>query len=275
MNTNTENTISLTDAVHNTAISPEDREAAFWKQYGILSEATRSPFANHADLDVEKVKMLCWWVRSEHPNDPELAADALYGVVMCHYLRACAHCLPKRDIGEGAKVFRNLGVERYAFMWILSLGDRETWAYELFTYHYPRITPTEHRLKKGMSYVLDRPAPSILDEALRETLAGLAKLNESESTKDKMLFNNPTPIVGDSFDTDVWEELLKNWLRSHTRPLVLVSEIIEQALKMPPSQMKPPELKRLAIIMNKLGWWRVRVFKGYRAETGFQRPENW
>lgn len=77
------------------------------------------------------------------------------------------------------------------------------------------------------------------------------------------------------FDTDVWEELIYNWLMSTTKNRVLISEIMSEALNMDAAQMKPPEQKRVGHIMAHLGWDKVRARVPNGRETGYERPAAW
>lgn len=77
------------------------------------------------------------------------------------------------------------------------------------------------------------------------------------------------------FDADVWEELIEAWLMSTTKPRVLMSEIMDEALNLEPSQMKPPEQKRVGQIMAHLGWTKVRARVGSGRETGYEPPPGW
>lgn len=79
----------------------------------------------------------------------------------------------------------------------------------------------------------------------------------------------------DRFDADVWEELIEDWLYGRTKPRVLISEIMEQALGLEAAQMKPPEQKRVGQIMAHLGWVKVRTRSGTRRETGYEPPLGW
>lgn len=77
------------------------------------------------------------------------------------------------------------------------------------------------------------------------------------------------------FEADVWEELIERWLRGVTRHRVLMHEIMEEALGLEASQMKPPEQKRVGMIMSHLGWTKVRARVPGGRETGYERPETW
>ncbi|GAB3099792.1 hypothetical protein G8770_03650 [Aestuariicella hydrocarbonica] len=79
----------------------------------------------------------------------------------------------------------------------------------------------------------------------------------------------------DRFESDVWEELIEKWLRSHTADRVLISEIMDEALKLQAAQMKPPEQKRVGQIMAHLGWHKVRARVNGSRETGYERPQSW
>ena len=79
------------------------------------------------------------------------------------------------------------------------------------------------------------------------------------------------------FDEDVWTEKIYPYLMSViTGRSVLMSEIFEDALKMDPAHMKPPEQKRVGQIMARLGWrkCRPRTESGSRA-TGYMPPADW
>jgi len=89
---------------------------------------------------------------------------------------------------------------------------------------------------------------------------------------DKHLFESEQE---DRFDEDVWEELVVEWLRSHSRPRVLISEVMAEALQLLPGNMKPPEQKRLGQVMAHLGWHKVRARVNGKRETGYDRPSNW
>ena len=77
------------------------------------------------------------------------------------------------------------------------------------------------------------------------------------------------------FDADVWEELVESWLRSTTKQSVLISDVMHEALKLQPGQMKPPEQKRVGQIMARLNWKKYRSRKGEDRETGYKRPADW
>lgn len=76
------------------------------------------------------------------------------------------------------------------------------------------------------------------------------------------------------FDADVWEEIIDRWLCSITRDRVLISEVMGEALGMEPSQMKPPEQKRVGQIMAHLGWVRIRARVPGGRETAYTRPAS-
>lgn len=85
----------------------------------------------------------------------------------------------------------------------------------------------------------------------------------------------------DRFDTDVWEEKIVEYLRQPERQAhVSISELMENALLMQAAQMKPPEQKRVAQILTRHGWRKVRprvtqsngkVVRPWM----YERPENW
>ncbi|MDC0003781.1 PriCT-2 domain-containing protein [Porticoccaceae bacterium] len=79
------------------------------------------------------------------------------------------------------------------------------------------------------------------------------------------------------FDEDVWTEKIYPFLLDIRRPNgVLMTEIFEEALKMDPAHMKPPEQKRVGQIMARLGWRksRPRTKSGSRT-TGYMPPADW
>lgn len=80
------------------------------------------------------------------------------------------------------------------------------------------------------------------------------------------------------FDSDVWEEIIEGWLRTQSKPVVLINEIMSEALRLEPGQMKPPEQKRVGQIMSHLKWSKTRPrakgAKGGR-ENGYKRPAEW
>lgn len=70
------------------------------------------------------------------------------------------------------------------------------------------------------------------------------------------------------FNADIWEDLIVEWINDAVQQKMNSfrgAEIFVGALKMDPSQMKPPEQMRLGMIMHRLGWGkkRRRVSKGY------------
>jgi len=56
----------------------------------------------------------------------------------------------------------------------------------------------------------------------------------------------------DRFDSDIWEGIIYNWLKKNRREDYSSSEIMEEALGMEPQAMKPPEQRRLGLIMHRL-----------------------
>jgi len=79
------------------------------------------------------------------------------------------------------------------------------------------------------------------------------------------------------FDEDVWTEKIYPYLLEVVPGRsVLMSDIFEDALKMDPAHMKPPEQKRVGQIMARLGWrkCRPRTESGSRA-TGYLPPADW
>ncbi|MGH1371149.1 MAG: VapE domain-containing protein [Cellvibrionaceae bacterium] len=77
------------------------------------------------------------------------------------------------------------------------------------------------------------------------------------------------------FDSDVWEEIIEDWLRSHSKPVALMNELMGEALKLEPGQMRPPEQKRVGQIMSHLGWPKTRPRVNGKRENGYKRPDGW
>lgn len=81
------------------------------------------------------------------------------------------------------------------------------------------------------------------------------------------------------FQSDVWEDLIKQWLLGSTTEAFTVAEIFRDGLKMSEHQMKPPEEQRIGRIMGRLGWQKARRFMyrdGARMRLwAFERPKKW
>jgi putative DNA primase/helicase len=79
------------------------------------------------------------------------------------------------------------------------------------------------------------------------------------------------------FESDVWEDLIYEWLRtSTTADTVTAAEIMSGALSMDPAHMKPPEQKRVGQIMAHLGWRKTRPRdRDGKRVTGYERPLSW
>lgn len=80
------------------------------------------------------------------------------------------------------------------------------------------------------------------------------------------------------FDADAWESIIEEWLldvqrkfESHT-----IAEVMQGALRMDVHQIKPPEQKRVAAILSRLGWeqYRPKGANGSRTRK-FRAPEGW
>lgn len=77
------------------------------------------------------------------------------------------------------------------------------------------------------------------------------------------------------FDKDVWEEIIENFLVRRTTREVTMSEIMEDALGMNAKDMKPPEQKRVGLIMSHLGWSKHRPRLGGDRVTAYKPPPDW
>lgn len=58
----------------------------------------------------------------------------------------------------------------------------------------------------------------------------------------------------DRYDSDVWEDLIKTWLSASTRSDITCALIMEDALKMDPQAMRPPDQRRVGQILHRLGY---------------------
>lgn len=78
------------------------------------------------------------------------------------------------------------------------------------------------------------------------------------------------------FDEDVWTDLIYEHLLNIPKDKpVLMSELFSEALKMDPGHMKPPEQKRIGMIMARLGWRKCRPRTGGGRATGYRAPKDW
>lgn len=92
--------------------------------------------------------------------------------------------------------------------------------------------------------------------------------------KDKHLFEASQE---ERFESDVWEDLIYEWLRNGTSAdTVTASDIMASALSMDAAHMRPPEQKRVGQIMAHLGWRKTRPRdKDGKRVTGYERPLSW
>lgn len=58
----------------------------------------------------------------------------------------------------------------------------------------------------------------------------------------------------DRFDSDVWEPIIYDWLKRNMRVDYSMGDIMAEALDMDPQAMRPPEQKRVGLIMHRLGF---------------------
>lgn len=80
----------------------------------------------------------------------------------------------------------------------------------------------------------------------------------------------------DRFDADVWEDSIEDWLRDPERLRhVRLVDVMEEALKLEPAQQKPPEQRRVANILTRLGWRKSRPRVDGLRRPMYEMPENW
>ena len=80
----------------------------------------------------------------------------------------------------------------------------------------------------------------------------------------------------DRFDSDVWEPIIHEWLRTHRREDYSCAEIMKEALDMDPQAMRPPEQKRVGLIMHRLGFTKKkRMVNGKRPAFYFPPKDFW
>lgn len=78
------------------------------------------------------------------------------------------------------------------------------------------------------------------------------------------------------FESDVWESLILKWLKANRRTDYSCAEIMEEALKMDPHAMRPPEQKRVGQIMHRFGFSKKkRMVKGKRPAFYFPPEGFW
>jgi putative DNA primase/helicase len=78
----------------------------------------------------------------------------------------------------------------------------------------------------------------------------------------------------DRMQSDAWEDLITDWLRSHTRKEARMPEIMDEALKLDPAHMTRPSENRVGDIMMRLGWLKKRRSAKPRYNF-YERPEDW
>jgi len=80
------------------------------------------------------------------------------------------------------------------------------------------------------------------------------------------------------YDADAWESIIEDYLRDPVRraDAHTIAEIMMGALRMEPMQIKPPEQKRVAAILSRLGWeqFRPKHSDGSRTRS-YRAPQNW
>ena len=78
----------------------------------------------------------------------------------------------------------------------------------------------------------------------------------------------------DRFDSDVWEPIIYDWLRSHRRTDYSMSEIMSEALSMDPQAMRPPEQKRVGLIMHRFGFTKKKKMVNGKRPAFYFPPEG-
>ncbi|MDX1816095.1 MAG: VapE family protein [Marinobacter sp.] len=80
----------------------------------------------------------------------------------------------------------------------------------------------------------------------------------------------------DRFDSDVWEDLVIEWLQDPRRTQhVRLVDVMEEALRLEPPQQKPPEQRRVANILTRLGWKKVRPRVNGQRRPMYEMPAAW
>jgi putative DNA primase/helicase len=80
----------------------------------------------------------------------------------------------------------------------------------------------------------------------------------------------------DRFDSDVWEPLIHEWLRKNRRLDYSCADIMGEALDMDPQAMRPPEQRRVGLIMHRLGFVKKkRLINGKRPAFYFPPTDFW
>lgn len=80
----------------------------------------------------------------------------------------------------------------------------------------------------------------------------------------------------DRFDSDVWEDTIYAWLKDPSRTNhVRLVEVMEQALQLEPAQQKPPEQRRVANILTRLGWRKTRPRINGERRPVYEMPDKW
>lgn len=80
----------------------------------------------------------------------------------------------------------------------------------------------------------------------------------------------------DRFDSDVWEPIIHDWLHKNKRECYSAAVIMEESLKMDPQAMKPPEQRRLGLIMHRFGFTKKKkMLNGKRPAFYFPPKGFW
>lgn len=78
----------------------------------------------------------------------------------------------------------------------------------------------------------------------------------------------------DRMQSDSWQDLISEWLKSHSRSEVKMPEVLSEALKLDPAHMTRPSENRVGDIMMRLGWPKKRKSTAPRYNY-YARPEGW
>lgn len=78
----------------------------------------------------------------------------------------------------------------------------------------------------------------------------------------------------DRYDSDVWEPIIYDWLRRNNRVDYSTSDIMKEALDMDPQAMRPPEQKRVGLIMHRLGFVKKKKRVNGKRPAYYYPPEG-
>lgn len=78
----------------------------------------------------------------------------------------------------------------------------------------------------------------------------------------------------DRFDSDVWEGLIYDWLRKNHRVDYSCADIMKECLEMDPQAMRPPEQKRVGLIMHRFGFTKKKKLVNGKRPAFYYPPEG-